>query len=303
MSNVTVSVIIPFYDHVDWLIEAVDSVFAQTFTDFEVIVINDGSTEDISVFLEKYEHKIIYKWKENGGPGSARNFGIELAKGKYIAFLDSDDLWFEEKIAIQVDFMEKNDYMWSHTKFEHFWENSAKRNVINNKYACEIVFIKSLVSLKLATPSLMVKKDVFNEDSTLRFSEDMRYGQDSFLYIKIAYQFPLGLVEEVLTSVRMRGSNAAFKARIRLQVRSNIWDYLRMNNKEFFGKRKVNWLIRFIYKIYKYSNYIVDIFGNKLPNSVKLIELLSKFFCILPYTIEKIYYVLFLRNIKEFKKD
>ena len=72
MSSVKVSVIVPFYSQVDWLIEAVDSVFNQTFTDFEIIVINDGSNEDISTFLDKYNDRIIYKWKENGGPGSAR---------------------------------------------------------------------------------------------------------------------------------------------------------------------------------------------------------------------------------------
>ena len=89
----SVSVIIPFYNETGWLSEAIESVLRQTYPIHEIIVINDGSKEDVSALLNLYEGKIKYFYKENGGPSSARNLGINLATGDYLSFLDSDDVW------------------------------------------------------------------------------------------------------------------------------------------------------------------------------------------------------------------
>ena len=99
----TVSVVIPFYANANWLCEAVDSVLAQTYGNYEIIVVNDGSKEDVSDFLKKYGDKIKYYEKENGGAASARNEGIKRAEGDYIAFLDSDDLWTPQKLSVQLE--------------------------------------------------------------------------------------------------------------------------------------------------------------------------------------------------------
>ena len=87
----TVSVIIPFYSNIDWLYEAMDSVLAQTYPIHEVILVNDGSKEDMSEFLTMYGDKIIYLYQDNAGPATARNNGIRHATWDYIAFEDSDD--------------------------------------------------------------------------------------------------------------------------------------------------------------------------------------------------------------------
>ncbi len=81
-----VSVIIPFYSGSFWLDEALESVFNQTYKNLEVILINDGSTEDINYILNKYNQKIRYYYTENNGAAAARNKGIEKASGDYIAF-------------------------------------------------------------------------------------------------------------------------------------------------------------------------------------------------------------------------
>ena len=94
------SVIIPAYNRLSYLMEALDSVRQQIFTDYEVIVVDDGSTDGTEIaILEmlnsgKSEHKFKYLRQENAGPGAARNLGAKNAKGEYLAFLDSDDLWF-----------------------------------------------------------------------------------------------------------------------------------------------------------------------------------------------------------------
>lgn len=109
-----VSVIIPFYQHMDRLTEAVESVLQQNYDNIEIIVINDGSPEDISDFLERFKGKIIYEMKPNGGQATARNRGIEIATGDIIAFLDSDDMWLPQKLFVQVKAMEMSNAIWSY---------------------------------------------------------------------------------------------------------------------------------------------------------------------------------------------
>ncbi|MCC5914258.1 MAG: glycosyltransferase family 2 protein [Balneolaceae bacterium] len=100
-----ISVIIPTYNHEEFIEETLESVFRQTFKNFEVIVVNDGSPDQTSKRLEPYIKKgeIRYFEKENGGQADARNFGLAEAKGRAIAFLDDDDIWPEDKLAWQYD--------------------------------------------------------------------------------------------------------------------------------------------------------------------------------------------------------
>lgn len=87
------SVIIPTYNRVTLLKEALDSVFSQTFTDYEIIIVDDGSTDMTLEMLKSYGDKIKLLTQKNSGPGAARNLGASVAKGEYLAFLDSDDMW------------------------------------------------------------------------------------------------------------------------------------------------------------------------------------------------------------------
>lgn len=107
----TVSVIIPAYDAAAYIGDALDSVFRQTFDDYEVIVVNDGSpdTEELERALEPYRDRIRYIEQENRGPGGARNTGIRAADGPYVAFLDSDDIWVNDHLASQVELLEGED--------------------------------------------------------------------------------------------------------------------------------------------------------------------------------------------------
>ena len=99
---VKVSIIIPAYNGEDYLGEAVDSVLAQTYTDYEIIVVDDGSTDSTSQVVQQYGNKISYFYQANQGVAASRNLGLNKAKGKYIAFLDQDDLFLPHKLASQV---------------------------------------------------------------------------------------------------------------------------------------------------------------------------------------------------------
>jgi len=108
--EVKVSVVMPSYNAARFVTAAIDSVLAQTFQDFEILVVDDGSTDNTREVLEKYDSpKIRYLYKKNGGVASARNYGIENARGKYIAFLDADDLWLPEKLEKQIALLEANE--------------------------------------------------------------------------------------------------------------------------------------------------------------------------------------------------
>ena len=103
----SVSIIIPTYNRAYLICEAIDSILNQIYQDIEIIVVDDGSTDNTAEVLQRYKDKITYIKQENEGPGDARNRGIAEASGKYIAFLDSDDIWFEFKLEVQVDILEK----------------------------------------------------------------------------------------------------------------------------------------------------------------------------------------------------
>lgn len=105
-----VSILIPTYNHSQYVLETLDSVFAQTYLDYEIIVINDGSPDDTRQVLQPLvrENRIQYIEQENQGQAAARNRGLALARGKFIAFLDDDDLWPPDKLGWQVAFLQSH---------------------------------------------------------------------------------------------------------------------------------------------------------------------------------------------------
>ena len=107
--NSLVSVVIPNYNGAPFLAEAVSSVIEQDYENIEIIVIDDGSTDNSVELLRKFGPKIRLIETRNGGASSARNFGLVAAKGEYIALLDSDDIWATNKIGLQMEYMKRND--------------------------------------------------------------------------------------------------------------------------------------------------------------------------------------------------
>jgi glycosyltransferase involved in cell wall biosynthesis len=97
-----VSAIIPVFNGERYLAEAIESALAQTYRPVQVIVVDDGSTDGSAAVANRFADSILYCFQENGGTSSARNRGVELASGTYLAFLDADDLWTVEKLALQM---------------------------------------------------------------------------------------------------------------------------------------------------------------------------------------------------------
>lgn len=283
-----VSVVIPFYAEVGWLREALESVFKQTYSDYEVIVINDGSKEDLTEFKNEYLNRIVYIETKNSGPAHARNIGIEKAKGEYIAFLDSDDLWLPEKLEKQVAFMEHNNVVWSHTNYQKFVDgfDADTEDICLNKFSGNI-FIQSLLVTHIATPCVMIKTSYIRNKVYLRFQEKMRFGQDYYLWLRLSKELPLLLVDEVLTKVRVRGTNAAIRARAHVQVRAQIYELLISDNEFMSFENKYKKAIKGIYWLCFMELKIIR-WSEKYIKSTFKIEFISKILYIFPYTSFKL---------------
>lgn len=134
--NVTVSIITPVYNSSKFIRECLDSTLGQTYTNFEHILVNDCSTDDSVQIIEQYVKKDprvkLIQLNENSGAGKARNTAIEAAKGRFIAFLDSDDFWHKDKLQIQVNFMLQNGYAFSYTQYKIIDENSRPHSIVKS---------------------------------------------------------------------------------------------------------------------------------------------------------------------------
>lgn len=132
--NPLVSIVIPMYNAKKTLSQTIDSVFEQSYSDWEIIIVDDCSTDGSYEYFSKLyidESRIqFFKLERNSGPGVATKFGVSKAHGGFVAFLDSDDLWESEKLKKQLDFMLVNDYAFSSTDYEQINESGQRINRI-----------------------------------------------------------------------------------------------------------------------------------------------------------------------------
>lgn len=213
MSSELVSVIIPFYSNTRWLCEALDSVLSQTYENFEVIVVVDGSAEDLSDIYYEYSSRVNFINQVNLGAAAARNTGIDFARGSYVAFLDSDDLWAPNKLELQIDYMKSNGFLWCHSYYFRF--NKPVFNLPDNsleliKFDFEgVVFPKTFIWNPIATPSIIISSSLLKEYA-FKFNTCLEAGEDTDLWNQLASCFPLGCVKCPLVYVRVHGKNSAF---------------------------------------------------------------------------------------------
>ncbi len=200
-----VSVIIPAYNRAGMLIEAVESVLAQTYSDYELIIIDDGSTDETQALLKSFRQPLSVYGQENRGVSAARNKGAALAKGKYLAFLDSDDLWLPDKLNRQMNFFHQNQAALI-CQTEEIWIRRGQRVNPKNRHQKPSgrIFLPSL-SLCLVSPSaVMIRKDLFEEMHG--FDESLPACEDYDLWLRISCRYPIYLLDEAL--IIKRGGHA-----------------------------------------------------------------------------------------------
>lgn len=201
MHGKKVSTIIPTFNSAKYIKNAIDSVLEQDHKDVEIIVIDDGSTDNTELELSDYikRNVIIYVKQKNAGPAAARNKGIAHATGKYIAFLDADDIWTKDKLTKQLDFLLKHDLDLVYTSrfFIGFPDKKewANNSIQNTKHLIEENFITmSSVMARIE----IIKQNNFNEDKRLFAVEDY----DLWLRLKFKH-YKFGYLSEKLTGYRI----------------------------------------------------------------------------------------------------
>ncbi len=196
----SVSVIIPFYNREHLIARAVDSVLAQTFKDFELIVIDDGSADNGPEVVRQYDdQRIKIVSQQNAGPSSARNKGISIAKGQWIAFLDSDDKWLEDKLQKQMELLQETpSLVWVGCNYTIDHSITKERRTFINpekieKYLTNSRFFKSCfdainIGAGLTPGTMIVKRSVLQEVGSFR--DGLNYGEEFDLWWRIAFRYP-----------------------------------------------------------------------------------------------------------------
>lgn len=226
--NPKVSIIIPCFKVAQYISEALDSVFAQTFTDYEVIVINDGSpdTPEFEKEIEKYFDKIIYIKHENIGVGPSRNIGIENSKGELLAFLDGDDAWLPTYLEEQIEFLETDNFDLVYTNALYFGDvfNNAKTFMDDAPSNGETTF-ESLLSCDcniILSGSIVRKKTVL--DVGMFDPRDIR-AQDYDLWLRLTYAgAKVGYRKKVLLKYRIRRDSVSGSSQQRIQREIDAYD-------------------------------------------------------------------------------
>lgn len=194
-----VSVVIPAYNAETTIIPCVESVLNQTYKYLEIIVIDDGSTDMTHVILKEYKKRFCLDSvqivrQNNAGPSAARNLGIELAKGEYIAFLDSDDLWYPEKIEKQIEcFRERNATL---VGCKCCIGDENRKQI--SKDLVEITFEKLLCRNYFHTPSVVIRAEILKN---MKFNTSQRYSEDYCLWLLIARHYKCILLNEYLVQL------------------------------------------------------------------------------------------------------
>ncbi len=212
MSAPKISVIIPTYNREKYILETLASVFAQSYSDYEIIVVDDGSTDGSKKLLTPIikEKGLRLLEQENAGVSAARNRGVASAKGELIAFLDSDDIFHPEKLAKQIALLEANPQLgFVHSNFRKFNDSGQELGFRDMSRFQGNVYPQILQewSALMALPTLLMPKKVFEEVGG--FDEEIHWGEDIDLYFRVAKNYDLGLLPEVLCQVRVHSGTAS----------------------------------------------------------------------------------------------
>ena len=193
-----VSVIIPTYNRVDKIRYAIDSVLGQDYPRLEIIVVDDGSVDNTREVLRDFKN-IKYIYKENGGVASARNKGLQEAIGEYIAFLDSDDMWGKNKLALQMELALRNPQLGIIYSDIYFSNDQGKRMP---KKQTGVKFFRGTVLEELfkqpfiPTSSVVVKKECF--ESIGFFDEKFTVAEDSDMWLRISKDYTIDYIDKPL---------------------------------------------------------------------------------------------------------
>jgi len=244
-----VSVVIPSYNAMKFLPATLSSVLQQTFTDFEILIINDGSKDNINDwFTTISDSRVKLISQENKGVASARNTGILNSQGKYIAFLDADDVWVPTKLEKQFRCLEDNSEIGLVDTLVFFVDaEGEKLFTAGSIYKSGNVYEKILVTnLVPCGSTAMVRRLCFDRIGV--FDESLKACEDWHMWVRIASQYNFQVIEEPLVHYRQHSSNVSNSVDLTLKngtqaiesIYSGVPPHLQYKKKECYGKLNYN---------------------------------------------------------------
>jgi glycosyltransferase involved in cell wall biosynthesis len=233
----TVSVVIPVYNRADCIRYCLDSVFAQTYPAIEVIVVDDGSTDDLESVLAPVMSQIKFLKQQNQGQGAARNAGARAASGRYLAFLDSDDWWASEKLSEQIASIEKSGFVWSHTKTLAVTKNDDGQVVSEGYYGdwyCDrrsgFVAQQLLQTNFICTSSVLIEKHIFADIGGFCADRSLQDFEDYELWLRLAAHYPVDYCERpAVYYVKHEGVLAISEVSAQIQKNDLVMDSIAKN--------------------------------------------------------------------------
>ena len=209
-----VSIIVPTFNRLEFLPAAIESAFAQSFTDWELIVADDGSDGDTSTYLRSLDDppRVRVLWLAHSGrPGVVRNAALRAARGEYVAFLDSDDLWLPQKLATQMARLKRRpECRWSYTRFAQVDAAGNPRVAADPKSSrapCGWILEKLLkAETVIALPSVLVSRELLQQVGG--FDEELAMCEDDDLWLRLAAAGEIDGVDAALTLIRRHGQHS-----------------------------------------------------------------------------------------------
>ncbi len=199
MNGAVVSVILPVFNGEKFLSEAVQSVLNQNYQRLEIIIIDDGSTDSTKKVALGFSNKIKYFYQENGGPAKARNFGLSVATGNFIAFIDADDVWVKDKLSLQLALFEKNREVGVVIGLT-FKTSFLSKDELDNA----MINPKGFFHLLLG--SSLIKKSVFDDIGL--FDEDLFLGDDTDWFNRAKEnRVPIAILRDIVQYYRIHEDN------------------------------------------------------------------------------------------------
>jgi glycosyltransferase involved in cell wall biosynthesis len=204
--NPLVSVIIPVYNGARFLRAALESVFAQTYRSFEVIVVDDGSVDDSGIIAQSFA-EVRYMHQANQGVAAARNYGIETAQGEFFAFLDQDDLWTPEKLKVQIEYLLSHPNVdYTLTQQQYFLDPGATLPAWFRKELFDSVHTGWVLG------TLVVRRSAFEKIGNFATGYSAANDSDWFFRAKAA-EIPMAVMPELLLLKRIHEANDSARAK------------------------------------------------------------------------------------------
>jgi len=309
-----ISAIIPAYNSQDFILDAIKSIQNQTHPIDEIIVIDDGSTDNTQQLIQSQTKNIIYLKQDNQGPSAARNAGIKLAKGDWIAFLDADDQWTSDRIEKQLDALSLSPEL-------HLLAGDMQEIDLDNKVITQSVLAKhSLLEpfqinqsrpihnalAQLVTKNFIPTGTVLVKRSTVLeaglFNINIRFGEDLELWAKIAAKHPITCLPEILMLRRLHQQNATNATAAMLADLVNVMQSISLYAQDTLSKQNINSnkLVAEAWNNLGYWNFVnhdyqqaKQAFWNALNKKINKRSITYLIACLLPKTL-----INSIRNLK-----